>query len=711
VSVDLRTVVAPSSVAILGASNDPDRIGGKFLWHLLKQGYQGKVYPINPKYTELFGRQCYPGLQAISDPVEHAVILMGKDRVMAALAECRAKGVRAATIIASGYAEVGTAEGRAAQKELERFARESGIRLVGPNCWGLINLLDNFCPTGAAVVGELAPMPAGNLALITQSAGVGQGSVLYRGANRGIDFGYALGVGNEADLHMADFLEYVIDDPRIDVIALVTEGFRDGPRFISLARRAALADKPIVILKVGRTELGARMASSHTGALTGSDAVADAVFRQYGVIRVDDYDELIDIAGLFAKLMQSRKLPRGDGVVAISVSGGHTALIGDLGEANGLRFPPMAEGTLARLRKILPGFGSFVNPLDLTAMAVNDPTFWRQCVETLMDDAAFDVVVPIITVARSYQDVIEDLIRLDGESEKPIVVLWAGGDFQGDGRKLLAQSSIPWVESPLRLIKGLRALADFRRHRERIARTTVMVEPPRTGAASVLREARAEGRRALTERESKDLLARAGLPVTRERLATTVEEAIAAAAEIGYPVALKVEAPDLLHKTEAGALRLNISNPRELAEAYEAIVASALRFKPDLQLRGVLVQEMVPGGEEVILGAKLDRTFGPVVMVGLGGVLVEVMQDVSMRVAPVTPEEARRMLDELKGAALLRGARGRPVADEAAVVDALVSLSRLAVELGPDLREIDVNPLIVLPAGQGARAADALIIV
>jgi len=705
---EMKTIFAPRSVAVVGASDDITKVNGKCIHFLKKHGYQGQIYPVNPRRSTIQGYPCYPDLGSIPGEVDHVMYVIPAGQIETIFEPCKQKGVRSITVISSGFAESGDEEGKKLQEKLVRFAKETGIRIIGPNCFGFINLVDRVAASPAAAL-DWTEIPAGRVGLVSQSGGLGLASVFYGAMEESIHFSYLVSSGNEADLNICDYLEFLIDDPHTDVIALTVEGIKDGKRFMELADRAVKARKPILMLKIGRSELGAKMASSHTGALSGSDKVYDALFRQKGIIRVEDYDELIRLAGMFAKLIAQGKMPKDCRVAGLSVSGGHVGLFGDLGDCYGLSFPEFDESTKAKLQGILE-FGKCKNPLDLSGQVIKDPKAYKKSLEALVEDPNLDVLVPIITVAKSYDEVIRDFLEVAQATSKPIMVMWPGGSFEGNGRELLRQSQIPLFKTPLQLIKALVALRQY---------VTFVGSRGETGAAAAdetsgidreiaekLEQAVKQGRRALTERESKELLKRFGFPVTPEELAETKEQAIRAAERLGYPVALKGESPKLLHKSDFGIIRLNLKNEREVAEAFDEIMASMKKHSD--KINGVLVQKMVDPGTEVILGVSRDETFGPTLLFGLGGIFVEILKDVSLRVLPIHERDAEEMMEDLKGKALLRGARGREPADTDEIKRLLMRLSDFAFRYQAWIREIDINPLIVHK--NGAWVVDALIV-
>lgn len=706
---EMKSIMNPKSIAVIGASEDITKVNGKCIHFLKKHGYKGQIYPVNPRRSMIQGYPCFPDLSHVPGEVEHVIYVISAKQIETIFDACKEKGVRSITVISSGFAESGEEEGKKLQEKLERFAKETGIRIIGPNCFGFINLVDRVAASPAAAL-DWPEIPVGRVGLVSQSGGLGLASIFYGAMEESIHFSYLISCGNEADLNLCDYVQFLVEDPHTDVIALTVEGIKDGKRFMELADKAVKAHKPILILKVGKSELGAKMASSHTGALAGSDKVYDALFRQKGIIRVEDYDELVRFAGMFAKLIAHRKMPRDCRVAALSVSGGHVGLFGDLGDYYGLSFPEFDDSTIEKLKGVLEGFGQLKNPLDLSGQVVKDPQTYRKSLEVLVQDPNLDVLVPIITVAKNYDGVIQDFIEIERTTSKPVIVMWPGGSFEGEGHAMLRESPIPLFKTPLQLVKALVALKRYVNFIGTYSDAGAKTVDASSGIDPEIRgkldQAIKQGRQALTERESKEILKQCGFPVTPEELVDTKEQAIHAAKRLGYPVVLKGESPELLHKSDAGIVRLNLRNERDVADAFDAIMASMKRHATEIN--GILVQKMVDPGTEVILGVSSDNTFGPTLLFGLGGIFVEVLEDVSLRVLPVCERDAEEMVTQLKGKALLQGARGRDPADIDEIKRLLMRLSDFAFRYQAWIREIDINPLIVYK--DGAWVVDALII-
>jgi acetate---CoA ligase (ADP-forming) len=693
----------PASIAIVGASEDFVKINGRPLKFLLDKGYGGKIFPVNPKYTTLAGLACHPSVSAIGEPVDLAIVAVPAAGVAAAVRDCAASGVRTAVVFSSGFGEMGD-DGRRLELEVASLARAAGLRLCGPNTLGFMNGFDRVMATfSQAGEGEAPPGPVG---FVTQSGAFGT-AIFALARQRGLGLGYFVNSGNEADLELADFLAYVVEDPRIRVIAGYIEGVKDGRRLVAAAERAMDLGKPIVMVKVARFSAGARAASSHTGSLAGADRVYSGAFRQAGIIRAQNDEQLLDLVAAFT----SGALPAGGGVGLVTQSGGAGVLMADRCEELGLSVPELTAATREALRQVVPAFGAVRNPVDITAQFIADPQLLVRSLSLVLDDPRVDAAIFYLgLMERAATRIADDLRKVAAGSRKPLIVAWAGAPEAGLAR--LREGGICVLPSATRAVDavhGLVTYSAFRRRRESergAQRDTVTTRVPET----VLEAAHAAGRTVLTFAEAFRLLARYGISSPRAQLARSADEAARIVRELDAPAALKIESPAIPHKTEAGALRLGIADGEQARRAFDEIVASARRHAPRAEIDGVLVQAMAPRGVEMVLGLHLDPQFGPVVMVGLGGVFVEVLEDVAFGLAPLTRAEAEEMLRGLRGARLLEGVRGRPRADSAALVEAMVALSHLGAEARGKIRELDINPLIVLDEGRGVLAVDVLVL-
>jgi acetyltransferase len=702
---DLTRLFAPRSAALVGATDHPTSFGGRVFQQMSNFGFAGKIYPVNPRLKEINGLRCYGSVRELPEAPDHVGITVSVERVFDVLAECAAIGVPFATVYTAGFAETGTSQGRERQARLVAFARESGMRIMGPNCNGLINFVDAFAMTSTMAIKGPRAAP-GNIGIVSHSGGLGQINVMWRAQEIGLGISYQASCGNEADLDTLDFARFMLRSRETDVVLMAIEGIKDAEKFKALAREAAEMEKPIVLLKLGRTEAGSRAAASHTGAIAGDDAIADAVLRQFGVIRVYECDELYETA----VFLRRRHWPRGLGVAAASPTGGTLVQLADAAAGFGLTWPEYSQNTQDGLAALLPGYGKVSNPTDMTSLATGEQALYRQALNTIAGDENIDFIAPIYaSVSKNDLQRGADFVTGCG---KAAAMLWVGGcsDDASFTRKDLVSAGVTVYRNATPCMRAVRAAYDFGIHvnAHRCGATT----PERPQGLDRERTARTlmrAGER-LTEREAKAVLATYGLPVTREHLASTAAEAVARAREIGGPVALKIDSPDIAHKTEARAIRLGVTGDDAVCRAFDDVFAAARGYASAAKLSGVLVQEMAPKGVELIVGAVRDPIFGPVVMVGLGGIYVEVLKDVAYRAAPVTAVQAGEMLRELRSAKLLEGARGMAPRDTDALVDLIVRLSWFAHEFSDDVREIDLNPVMVLERGSGVRVVDALLV-
>ncbi len=692
---DLTALLKPESVAIIGASNDPARIGGRPLRYLIDVGYAGHIYPVNPGRDTVQGLPSFANVSAIPAPVDLAIIAVSADKAIATLEECAAKGVNAAVVFTAGFAETGDA-GRALQDRLTEIAHASGMRILGPNCLGIYNSSIGFYATFTATLENGLPHPTG-AGLVSQSGAYGS-HVSLLAIRRGIGIRYWITTGNECDVELGECIAYLASDPDIRVIVAYAEGVRDGNTLLNALTLARNARKPVVFMKVGQTSIGAQAAASHTAALAGSDAVYDSVLRQFGAYRAHDTEELLDVT----YACQLGVLPKGPRIGFLTVSGGVGIQMADAAIAAGLDVAPMPEPAQARLKALLP-YAATRNPVDATAQVFNDPGLIDAYLDIMLESGEYDAIVAFLTYVAAAESMVAPVRRAieNAHARHPdrliVLVIVAPEAII----RRYEEAGCLVFEDPTRAVRAVAAL-----HRIQQA-FDAPISPPAHRAAAVV-ETLPDG--PVSEQASKRLLAGAGLTVVEDRLATTGDEAADAARELGFPVVLKIASADIAHKTEVDGIRLEIDSAESASEAFRTLMEGAKGQRPDAQLDGVLVSPMLSGGVETILGVHRDPVFGPVIMFGLGGVLVELLDDVSFRVAPFDEDEARRMVLELKGRAILEGARGRGPYDLQALFTALARLSQFAAIHADTIESVDINPFLVLPEGQGAVALDALII-
>jgi acetyltransferase len=692
----LDALFHPASIAVVGASRDEKKVGHAVLSNLIKYRYPGRLFPINPSGAEILGLPCFPTMSAVGGPVDLAVIAVPARFVPETLKDCSAAGVRAAVILSAGFKEAG-GKGAILEQEVKRVAAEHNIRVLGPNCLGVINTANNMNATFAAGM-----LPKGRIAFFSQSGALGIAILDWAIGNR-IGFSTFISLGNKADLNEIDFIEYFISDPETDIILGYIEDVVDGKRFLETALRATKV-KPVVLLKSGGTEAGARAASSHTGALAGSDVAFDAAFRQTGIMRAQGIEDLFDTALAFSE----RKLPAGKRLLIITNAGGPGILAADTAERLGVKLPQMTKETVDALVKLLPPNASLYNPVDI----IGDATSGRYAaaLEKAAADPNVDGVLVILTpqAMTDVENTAELLIKTEKTTDKPLLASFMGEARVRSSIERLKAAGIPNFSYPETAVKAFKRLADYQAWRGRKEDTAPGCGYNNTDAARKIIEALLRaGAYQLGEDDAMAVLTYYGFTFPRRALATTSREAAAIASQTGYPVVMKIASPDILHKTDVGGVRINVRSAREAEEAFTEITANARRFMPDAFIKGVMVYEMVKAGKEVILGVTYDRTFGHMVMFGLGGIYVEVLKDVAFRIAPVSRTDALAMVNEIKTAGLLRGARGERPADIGAIAASIMSLSCLVTDF-PEIRELDVNPLV---AGEkGATALDARII-
>lgn len=693
----------PRSIAVLGASPRANTLGNNAVANLLRFGYTGSIFPVHPSAPEVAGLRGYANLASLPQTPDCVVIALSSDKVLATLADATAQGVRAAVVFASGFAETDEA-GKALQKEMLALCERTGLAICGPNCLGLVNITDRTSLYSSSVPEGLR---AGGLAVVSHS---GSGCIAISTLGR-FGMSYMVSAGNAAVVDMAEYLEFLATDESTRVAALFMEQMRDPARFERAMAAMHRAGKPVIALKVGRSAKGAVASAAHTGSLAGSaEAYAD-FFRRNGVIAVDDLDEMAESIAL---MLAVRRLPRGDGLGIISVSGGETAMLCDVADRTGVKLPDPDEAAKARLRAALPGFGTASNPLDTTGNAVYDVSVYEACMEALASDPGISLVAvaqdcsPGLSELGSdnYRRIAQTVAAVASRLDKPVAF------FNPTAGGLHPHVIQPFENTDVAVMQGARAsLIAIRRMFEyaRILRCGTP-ELPAARKADPTWRARLESGAPFTEREAKQFLASCGIPVTRESLAKTEKEAVAAAASLGYPVVLKIESPDIAHKTEVGGVRVGLGDSAAVAAAYRAILADVKGKAPNASIAGVVVQEMVSGGVEMIAGLSQCAPFGMGIVAGSGGVLVELVKDAALALVPIDQTRALELIRSTRAHKLLHGFRGAQPADIDAFADLLVKLSSIATAYGDLIEAIDLNPVTVLPAGHGVRVLDALVI-
>ncbi len=686
------TLLAPRSVVVVGASADPQRIGGRVIAYMLERGFAGAIYPVNPNRAEIQGLKAYASIADLPEAPDAAIVALPAAHVVEAITALAVRGVGTATVFSSGFAEVGV-DGQVLQDDMLAAARAHGMRILGPNTLGVLDVRTNFYGTFASTFLSGFPKP-GRIGIASQS-GAYSGHLMATMRERGLGVASCVMTGNEADLTISDAIAAMVADDGIDVIAVYAEGIKDGASFIAALEAARSARKPVVVMKVGRSQLGAEAARSHTASIAGSDQVTSAILAGCGAVRARTTEEMLDIAHLATR----RIYPANNTLGVLTVSGGGGVLIADAAEDAGVAMPPMPAAAQARLKALLP-ICSPVNPVDCTAQALNDIGLFGEFTDSIAQDGNYASMLTFLTYtayAPQFSAKLRSELRKVRErypDRLNVVSIIAAREtidaFEADG--------ISVFEDPSRAVGAIAAMGQFGRAFAREAGLKPPVVPPVTLPSATPNEA-----------EAKRILKAAGIAIAEERLCTTTAAAMDAAATIGFPVVMKIVSPDILHKSEIGGVLLDIHNAEQVRDGYATLIERAKTHAPNAQISGVLVARQLKGGVECILGINRDPVFGPIAMFGLGGVFVEVMKDVVLRRCPFGVDVAVEMIQSIQGAPLLLGARGRPMADVEALAEMLSRLSVLAHQAGDGLRSIDLNPVIVLPKGQGAYAVDAVI--
>jgi acyl-CoA synthetase (NDP forming) len=706
---DLRPLLSPKSLCIVGAASD-ESIRGRLTKQLIEHGFDGPIYPVTRSQSEILGRKAYRSVADLPEPVDLAVIVVPAVHVISTIEQCGARGIPAAVIISSGFGEEKSDEAAQRDAQLRALAAKLGMAICGPNSVGLVNPLRPLVATFSPVFHDHTKplLPTGGkakLIAVSCQSGALTFSFLSRGQPRQLKFTTQVSSGNQTVLEAHDYIEAAIDSAAADIFLVYLEGIRQPARFRAVADRAAALGKPLIVAKVGRSDAGRRAAASHTGALAQSGAIDDAIFRHHGIIRGEDIDHMLDIAAAFAFC----KLPKGNRVAIITGSGGSAVWMADILSAHGLEVPELEADLQAKIMAMLPSYASAANPIDATAQAIGEVGY-KPIVELVRQSRRIDTILLISSVANetTAKKRAEELGDIVATTEQPILMATYTTATPG-AIGAFADMGIPAYTSMPSCARAIKALADYGRFRERIA---ARAKPAETAASvrGTVAKALKESANVLTEVQAKALLAAYGVKRVPEFLATGEDDASEAAMRIGGAIALKVQSPDIIHKTEAGAVLLGLSGDASVREGYRQVLARAKAAHPNATVDGVLVQAMAKRGQELILGITRDPVFGPMLMVGLGGIHVEVLKDVAFAPVPLDTDDALALIGELKGAALLDGVRGSQPADKAALAELMVALSCFAADHADQIAEIDLNPVIVHEAGQGLSVVDALIV-
>ena len=697
----LDSFFAPASIALIGASRDHEKIPGRLLSMLRKNEYPGKLYPINPNYADIDGLKCYTSIAEIGAPVDLAIIIIPARVVIGALEQCAAAGVRNAVIISSGFAEEG-GDSAAMQDQIVAIAKRTGMRISGPNAEGFLSEVQKvaatFSPTVDVKPGHV-PLVATRrrIAIVAQSGGIGF-AIKHRAKALGVAISYCVSAGNESDLGAGEFLDYMVQDASTDVILLFIEGIRDVDKFLAAARRAADSGKPVIVTKVGRSGAGERAAASHTASMAGWSAAYDAVFAKYGFIVSNDLDEAVTIAAV----LTSNPLPKGDRVAVLTVSGGAGIWGADTVSMQGLKVPELSANLQTEIKKLMPSYGAAGNPIDVTAQGAGSGGL-QKSIDLLVAADEVDAILVIVSmsseVRMSFKE--SELKPVVAAQRKPIV-FYSYTLPSAFARTELAKSGVVVLSGLTHVGVAMRRLVDYAKFR---------LAPPAGDAGLPVRDLSAHlGAARLSEWDSKALLREAGMALPDETLVANRDELDAAITRSGFPLVMKIQSRDIPHKSEVGGVRVNIAAKGDAFTAYRALLEDAARHRPEAAIQGVLVGPMARKGVEIIVGTMTDATFGPMIMVGLGGITTELFRDVIYRPAPVSAAEASAMLAALKAAPLLNGFRGAPKADVTALSVLIAQVSVLAARHGQDIAEIELNPVLVHAEGQGVTIVDALVV-
>ncbi|HKY08991.1 MAG TPA: acetate--CoA ligase family protein, partial [Candidatus Binatia bacterium] len=708
---DLTPLMNPRSVAIIGASQrgssplNREPRGNRVIRNLRSFGYPGKIFTVNPKYSEVMDCPCYPEIGAIPEPVDCIVLAVPNRHVPDLLDSAANAGVRAAVVFAAGFGETG-AEGKQRQARLESLSSERGFLICGPNCYGVLNVFGK-APLFASTIP--AGFLAGPVALVSQSGGLSTTIANALMLNRHVGLSHIVSCGNQAGATVEEYFNYFVEDDNTKVIAAFVEGFKQPHKLLEVARKAAARKKPLIILKGGRSEVSQRAAATHSGSLAGAADVIDAAFRQTGIVSVRSLNELMDAASVFSCEPFLKYYNGGRRIGVLSGSGGECTLVSDAASSVGLEVPELTETTKSQLQEAVADFGNMNNPLDGTGAMYDDEKIFPRLLQALIDDANIDVVTinleandPRPKELKSGNRFSAAIEKAVATSQKPIACFSSivGGPVDPEILIPLREAGVPLMEGAECATATIRQLAGYFEFQKNCQRAT---------SAPARRAQRKLPSGILPSEAAFRLFEEFGIQVAPSALTRNPNEAAAAAERLGFPVALKIESTAITHKSDVGGVALRLENSTDVRAAYERIQANVRRHVSDAKVDGVLVQRMAGDGIEMILGVKRDPMFGPVVLCGLGGILVELLKDVSIGIPPLSIDEARAMLNRLRGFAILGGARGKPPADVNALCGAIVGVSHLAVDLGDQLLGLDINPLIVLPKGQGAVAVDAVV--
>jgi acetyl coenzyme A synthetase (ADP forming)-like protein len=695
--MSFKELIYPESIAVVGSSSDPRKVGNAVLKNIIEGGFEGPIFPINPKSESILDIKCYPSLVDVPDNIDCAVIVVNRNIVPTIMKDCGKKNVKAAIIISSGFGETDE-EGKNAQKELVKQARLAKITMMGPNCLGLINPWHKLNAAFGLPINE-----PGGIALVSQSGALITSIQDWAKENK-VGFSLIASIGNKASIDEVDFFEYLKNDKKTKVIAAYLEDISRGQEFMSIAERVGKV-KPLVILKSGRTQAGAKAASSHTGSLAGSDAAYECAFQRLGVIRVQSIEHLFDVS----TALSYQPLPKGNRIAVFTNAGGPGIMMSDALEMSELEVVDIDEKTKSNLAKLLPPSASVNNPIDILGDA--DKKRYGNSLKCVLESKSVDGVIAILTPQKMTNDaaIAEEIVKISKKFSKPIMTCFMGGETVKEGIKILQENNIPQYSVPSRAAKAISEMVKYNKYRSRPLRIIERFAVNKNPVIKIIKSYRARNLLEINEFDSKTILESYGMTIPEGHFASTSAEAVRFANEMRYPLAMKISSPDILHKSDIGGVKIGLGGPTEVEDAFDLMMLRIKNKMPDADLRGVLVEEMITRGKEVILGMKKDPQFGPMLMFGLGGIFVEILKDVSFTLSPITAEECKDLMESTKTYKLLTGVRGQKPVDIEAIVTSLQRLSQLVMDF-PEIGEVDINPLKVGHPGDGAFVVDARII-
>jgi len=695
--MSFKELLYPKSIAVVGASSNPLKVGHAVLKNILDGGFKGPVYPINPKSESILGIKCYPSLQDVPTSIDSAVIVVNRNVVLSVMKDCAKKSVKAVIIISSGFGETDE-EGKKAQSELVQFARLSNITMMGPNCLGLINPWHRLNAAFGQAIGK-----PGSIALISQSGALITSIQDWAQENK-MGFSLIASIGNKASIDEVDFFEYLKKDENTKVIAAYLEDISRGQEFMRIAERVGKI-KPLVILKSGRSSSGAKAAASHTGSLAGSDAAYECAFQRLGVIRTQSIEHLFDVSTALAY----QPLPSGNRIAVITNAGGPGIMMSDALEMSGLEVTHLDNKTKSNLLKLLPPSASVNNPVDVLGDADSDR--YGKSLNMVLKCDSVDGVIVILTPQKMTKDlaIAKAIVKISNKYSKPVMACFMGSKTVVNGLKILRENSIPQYSVPERAARAMLEMVKYSIYKSRPLRIIERFAVNKNPVIKIIKSYRSRNLLEIGEFDAKTIMESYGMTIPEGHFASTSEEAVSFANKMRYPVAMKISSPDILHKSDVGGVKIGLGSATEVEDAFDLMMLRIKNKMPEANLRGVLIEEMITRGKEVILGMKKDPQFGPMLMFGLGGIFVEVLKDVSFTLSPITAKECKDLIESTKTYKLLTGVRGQKPVDIEAIVISLQRLSQLVMDF-PEIDEVDINPLKVGNVGDGAFVVDARVI-